>query len=279
MARSKAPQPPTPGPPQVSADKGLMLVEQLIAKARHLLENRPVSSDAHGRWLLLAENYLSKAFGTNSPNVTAVTTAGMYGTFPIDAGEEYWEQHRADVLTSQISNLEGLSELLRTDIQLDQGIAPTARVEPSGRSVFLVHGHDNAILHETARLLANLDLSTIILREQPNQGRTIIEKFEDYADAGFAVVQLTPDDRGGPSDVPTERQLPRARQNVILELGYFLGRLGRNRVCALYRKGVEIPSDYTGVAYVELDERGAWRWELARELKAAGFPIDLNRLG
>jgi len=76
---------------------------------------------------------------------------------------------------------------------------------------------------------------------------------------------------------PFEDQSARARQNVILELGYFLGKLGRNRVCALYRPGVEIPSDYTGVLYVSLDDAGAWRFQLAKELKAAGFSVDMNR--
>jgi predicted nucleotide-binding protein len=75
---------------------------------------------------------------------------------------------------------------------------------------------------------------------------------------------------------PYDAQKPRARQNVILELGYFLGRLGRNRVCALYRSGVEIPSDYAGVLFTELDEGGGWRLQLAKELKAAGLPVDMN---
>jgi len=141
----------------------------------------------------------------------------------------------------------------------------------------LVHGHDEAVLHETARFLEKLAQDIVILREQPHSGRTIIEKFEDYSDVGFAIVLLTPDDRAGIASAAYEEQKPRARQNVIFELGYFIGRLGRNRVCALYRPGGEIPSDYSGVLYVELDERGGWRLELAKEMKAAGLPIDMNK--
>ena len=70
---------------------------------------------------------------------------------------------------------------------------------------------------------------------------------------------------------------PRGRQNVVFELGYFVGHLGRNRVCTLYEPGVEIPSDFSGIVYVPIDEAGAWRTLLARELKAAGFEVDLNR--
>lgn len=92
-----------------------------------------------------------------------------------------------------------------------------------------------------------------------------------------SIALLTPDDRAGTASAAYEEQKPRARQNVIFELGYFIGRLGRNRVCALYRPGVEIPSDYSGVLYVELDERGGWRMALAKEMKAAGLPIDMNK--
>jgi predicted nucleotide-binding protein len=140
-----------------------------------------------------------------------------------------------------------------------------------------VHGHAEATLQEVARFLEQIEQEIIVLREQPNRGRTIIEKFEEYGDVGFAVVLLTPDDRGGPAAATYEEQGLRSRQNVILELGYFLGRLGRSRVCAMYTEGVEIPSDYSGVLYVPLDSGGAWRLHLARELKAAGFPIDMNK--
>lgn len=107
---------------------------------------------------------------------------------------------------------------------------------PTGHRVFLVHGHDQAVLQEVARFLERLDQDVIILREQPNRGRTIIEKFEDYGDVGFAVILLTPDDRGGPASDPPDAQCPRARQNVILELGYLPWPTGsESRVCPLSR--------------------------------------------
>jgi hypothetical protein len=109
--------------------------------------------------------------------------------------------------------------------------------------IFIVHGHDELAKESVARFIEKIGLEAIVLHEQPNAGRTIIEKFEDYSNVGFAVVLLTPDDIGSPKDKRNESQ-PRSRQNVILELGYFMGRLGRGRVCALYKEGVEIPSDY-----------------------------------
>ena len=278
MARMrKASEPPPPGPPQVSPEKGLELLRLLIEKGKALLSTQPVPEDEYGNWNLLTRNYLEKAFGVNSPNVSSVTEIGAFGAFPMDASEEWWERRRAENLSTKLHRIEGLIELLQTEIQLSA--AKPAALSPSagsGHRIFLVHGRDDALLHETARFLEKLGQQCIVLREQPNQGRTIIEKFEDYADVGYSIVMLTPDDRGGPVAETVEELRPRARQNVILELGYFLGRLGRNRVCALYRAGVEIPSDYSGVLYLEVDGRGGWKLELAKELKAAGFPIDMN---
>src|SRR5258708_3675261 len=117
-----------------------------------------------------------------------------------------------------------------------------------------------------------------ILHEKPNKGRTVIEKFSDYSNVGFAVVLLTADDRGGPKDQPYEGQSLRARQNVLLELGFFLGSLGRGKVCALCEDGVEIPSDYHGVLFVPLDKEGAWRLRLAREIREAGIPLDISKV-
>jgi predicted nucleotide-binding protein len=141
--------------------------------------------------------------------------------------------------------------------------------------VFVVHGHNEGVRESVARFLERLQLEPVVLHEQPNKGRTIIEKFTDYADVSYAVVLLTADDRGGTSAASFAEQRPRARQNVIIELGYFLGRLGRDRVCALYEDGVEIPSDYDGVIFVPL--AGDWQLRLARELNAAGLPVDMNR--
>lgn len=150
----------------------------------------------------------------------------------------------------------------------------TVTTKESNR-VFVVHGHNEAVREITARLLEKLGLEPVILHEQPNRGRTIIEKFIDYADVAFAIVLLTSDDVGGKS---AEILQPRARQNVLLELGFFLGRIGRDRVAALYEEGVEVPSDYDGVLFVPLDSAGGWRFLLARELKAAGLAVDFNRI-
>ena len=142
-------------------------------------------------------------------------------------------------------------------------------------TVFLVHGHDEAARETVRGFLTKLGIETIILHEHANEGRTIIEKFEAKSSiAQFAVVLLTPDDEGRAVGGDLR---PRARQNVILELGYFAAKFGRKGVCALMKGDIEVPSDYHGVVYLDLDGKGAWRLELAREMKAAGIEVDMNK--
>lgn len=144
------------------------------------------------------------------------------------------------------------------------------------RKIFIVHGHDEAAREGLARFCENIGFEAIILHEQASRGMTVAEKLREYGDVGFAVVLLTPDDVG--RAVKETDLRPRARQNVLLELGYFVGRLGADRVCALMRGAVEIPSDYVGVVYTEFDQAGAWKNKLGLELQAAGFEIDWNKV-
>lgn len=144
-------------------------------------------------------------------------------------------------------------------------------VMPLSTKVFVVHGHDEGARESVARFLEKIGFEAIILHEQANQGRTVIEKIEAYSDVGYAVVLLTPDDHGGKAGEPTK---PRARQNVILELGYFVGHLGRGHVCALMRGEIEVPSDWNGVVYQAMDTGGGWKGVLAKELAAVGHAID-----
>jgi predicted nucleotide-binding protein len=153
---------------------------------------------------------------------------------------------------------------------------PATRLVAANK-VFVVHGHDEAVLQAVARFLEQLELEAIILREQPDQGRTIIEKFEDYAgQVGFTVVLLTPDDLAGPAIAPGTET--RARQNVLFELGYFAGKLGRGRTCLLRKGDVQIPSDLYGVIYTDFDIGDGWKLKLVRELKAARLDFDANKM-
>lgn len=142
------------------------------------------------------------------------------------------------------------------------------------RKVFIVHGRDNSAKQEVSRFIENLGLEAIILHEQASSGMTIIEKIEHYSnDADFALVLYTACDHGRgahESKIPTKN---RARQNVVFEHGYLMAKLGRENVCSLVKGDIETPNDISGVVYVSLDELGAWKNEVSKELKACGYNI------
>jgi len=152
--------------------------------------------------------------------------------------------------------------------------------EVLNNKVFIVHGHDDSLKNELESFLKELGLEPIILHKQPDKGNTIIEKIEENSDVGFAIVLLTPDDVGYSSkeELKEESQKiknSRARQNVILELGYFVGKLGREKVCCIHKKSIELPTDVSGLLYKPLNEKlDEVKWEIVRELKAAGYIIN-----
>lgn len=140
--------------------------------------------------------------------------------------------------------------------------------------VFIVHGHDGELKAKVARRLEQQGIEAIILSEQVNRGRTIIEKLEAYSDVHVAIVLFTQDDLGcAKEEKGTEKY--RARQNVIFEAGYFMGYLGRENIIMIADKSVEIPGDLSGMVYTTKDN---WEFEMLKELNAAGMKIDMNKL-
>jgi predicted nucleotide-binding protein len=237
---------------------------------------------------------LSTAFGHNTVEYKRYTNATRLDHGPVSvvpdydlgggtrfSGAQEARKYLAEGKQEAILTLGRAIQALEEEIA-DQEAVQQASPVPSGpplpkNKVFVVHGHDEAVLQGVARFLEQLDLEAIILREQPSQGRAIIENFEHYAaQVGFAVVLLTPDDIAvGPSVPP---QATRARQNVVFELGYFAGKLGRGRACLMRRGDVEIPSDLHGIIYVDFDEAGGWKIKLVQELKAACLEFDANKM-
>ena len=199
----------------------------------------------------------------------------IYEQYGISDALEYQKGEYYTKLKDGISGLEGILERLDLYTELKSKSRPKSAF---GNDVFIVHGHDETAKLAMADFVKTFDLNPIILDEKANEGQTIIEKFEVHAgEAGYAIILLTPDDVGARKD-EKEQSNPRARQNVILELGYFMGKLGRERVCVLHKEEVELPSDIYGILYVSMDSSDGWQLKLAKEMKQAGLPIDLNKL-
>ena len=231
-------------------------------------------------WWRNTKRVITLTFGETSPHAKSLADL-IYQPWivSLDTSEhEYRQAYERDLEIAQ-----GLIKSMIVEIEEDlTDPEPTLGITADfsrigGRKVFIVHGHDQNARDAMARFAERVDLEPVILLEQASQGNTIIEKFEVNSNVGYAVVLLTGDDIGGNQDEDGRMQ-PRARQNVIFELGFFIGKLGRERVCALTKGNPEIPSDYSGVVYIPMDEGDAWQGKLVKELKAAGFDIDANKL-
>jgi predicted nucleotide-binding protein len=205
----------------------------------------------------------------------------FYGMF-LGGGQQRNElQEFKEKLNNKLTNLRQLVakiDLMKTEVpeQTISSKVPKVDSNETNNDIFIVHGHNNEVKINVARTLEKLGLNPIILHEQANAGKTIIEKFEEHSNVGFAIILLTDDDLGKAKK--DENLNHRARQNVILEMGYFIGKLGRDRVCPLYTNGVELPSDLYGLLYTEIDSAENWKIKIAKELKAAGYEIDVNKI-
>jgi len=256
---------------------------------------RELSRDAteFAGWRKDAEFRITHIFGAEGRNLEEFQGISYTPYFPpvmvVGSGVPDRTPKESDYRKSFEKGLERAERMLRSmikeigetweDVTEEQNVFSLRTNDHSDAiRVFVVHGRDDSTRQAVARVIEQLGLEAVILEEQPNQGRTVIEKFEEEAQrAGFAVVLLTPDDEGRLSEDSTELTA-RARQNAIFELGYFAGALGRDRVCVLKKGDVELPSDIYGVMYIAMGDAGGWKLELVRELKEVGFDVDANAL-
>lgn len=277
-------QPPPPPQPRVlTSDQIRQGIDRLRKRISELEAFDPAGVEQ--RWSPVThaidtaiEETLARVFGEGTPAYNRYHSAAQLDNGPLIMGggpdpaykvQEWLREGKARSLALLNQAVKGLEEDLADAGESVTISAPAQARFANNDEIFVVHGRDSPAKIEVARLIERAGLKAVILHEQPNQGRTIIEKFEAHGSAaGFAVIVVTPDDIGG---LDKDHLQPRARQNVIGEMFWFAGRLGRDRVCALKKGDVEMPSDFAGVGYTEMDERGAWKQELLRELQAAGY--------
>lgn len=193
--------------------------------------------------------------------------------------ERFWRQDgepMVSYLDSLILDVENDEFQLTESVRKPQTPALQDVKEFDFSKVFVVHGHDDHAKERTARFVEKLGLTSIVLHEQASRGRTIIEKIEEYSNVGFAIVLYSPDDLGNAkTDAENGELKGRARQNVILEHGYLMGKLGRENVVPLVIGKVELPNDISGMVYISDKD---WKVDVAREMKDAGYDIDFNKL-
>jgi len=169
------------------------------------------------------------------------------------------------------------SQLQETTSKSEAPISNKPKAPMNKSKVFIVHGHDNAAREAAARFVENLGFKAIILHEQASSGQTIIEKIEANSNVGFGIVLYTPCDLGA-SQKQKDQLKARARQNVVFEHGYLIGKIGRKNVSALVKGDVETPNDISGVVYIKMDEADSWKYAVGKEMEACGYDVDLNKI-
>jgi len=168
--------------------------------------------------------------------------------------------------------LDYFKEILKEIVNANPEIEDNKVEKIKGNTVFIIHGHDNELKTEIQLLLTRAGVNNIVLHEQPDKGRTIIDKLvEESANSNYIIALISPD------DVLIDGST-RARQNVILEIGYFIGKLGKERVRILKKGNTEIPSDLQGILYENYDASGAWKMKICKELMAVGIYVRIENV-
>lgn len=272
-------------------------LEIIYKEIDRLIEmNATTATQEFQDWKLKAARFLSHYFGMQSIEMEQFRKTQFHPIFDYDdeskciecckkgleATKRVFETYLDDISTDMLDKAEKSmqqklkemrqwqhEDMLLANISQRTSMAKTKEY----KKVFIVHGHDNALKQEVARMVEKQGLEAIILSEQANRGKTIIEKFEEHSDVGAAICLFTGDDYGKAKDATSENL--RARQNVVFEAGYFMGKLGRGNVILIASPDIEIPSDLQGVVYTNKD---MWQTDVLRELKAIGYNVDFNKL-
>ena len=239
-----------------------------------LIEHRVItSSQEFISWKTRAGRFLRTHYGENSKE--AVDFGNTHFSLMIytfnETESDYIEACKSGLVESKAVFEVYLEELKENDVTPDNEATQDNSISKS--KVFVVHGHDEALKQEVARIVEKQGLEAIILSEQANQGKTIIEKIEENADVGAAICLFTKDDYGRAKDASEDKL--RARQNVVFEAGYFMGKLGRGNVIIVADKDLELPSDMQGVVYTDSKN---WKIEVLQGLDKIGYAVDFNRL-
>ena len=272
-------------------------LEIIYKEIDRLIEmNATTATQEFQDWKLKAARFLSHYFGMQSIEMEQFRKTQFHPIFDYDdeskciecckkgleATKRVFETYLDDISTDMLDKaeksmqqkLKEMRQWQHEDMLLANASQGTSiKKAKEYKKVFIVHGHDNALKQEVARIVEKQGLEAIILSEQANRGKTIIEKFEENVDVGAAICLFTGDDYGKAKDATSENL--RARQNVVFEAGYFMGKLGREKVILIADANIEVPSDLQGVVYTS---KNMWQTDVLRELKAIGYKVDFNKL-
>jgi predicted nucleotide-binding protein len=233
------------------------------------------SSEEFTSWRTKVERLLDRIYGTDSKEAKKFRNTLFWS--PVYIGSMDADQMNIDACHNALESTRAIFNVYIEELEENQTEEPDQMVQAvkgtsemnNYKKVFIVHGHDGELKQKVARLLEKQGIEAVILSEQPNQGMTIIEKIEAYSEGVDAAICLfTPDDE-------MKDGSKRARENVVLETGYFIGKIGREKTIVVAAEGVMNLSDLKGIVYVS-DKN--WELDVLKELREIGYSVDFNKL-
>lgn len=293
MATRRPSAPPAPKPVLelvVSRDDARVRLQERIEKGLELKQRRvetretfEVLSNDYSKWDSFNSELLKRLFTTDE----MPKEYNFWGSMAMSIRESSLGEKIADVykdIDKKIHRLDSIIERLEL-IPLSvtiQAVVPTQQAilaQPRTKKVFVVHGRDEIAKTNLEVFLHEVGLEPVVLHRQADEGLTIIEKFEKHSDVGYAFILLTPDEVAYLAEEDSKPENARnkefrARPNVIFEFGYFVGKLGRSRVCCLYTGNVTLPSDVSGMIYKRYEKSiEEVAYSVIKDLKASGYGI------
>lgn len=224
-------------------------------------------------WIAECEDYIISTYGEQSAPWRVFS---RFYRDKLDGNYQETFEKQKDIVVSALSACLRITPKRSNDAkEVHQNLNTNGNLNLS--QVFIVHGHNEEVKVKVARFIEKLGFEPIILHEQASSGNTIIEKIEEYSNVGFGIVLYTPCDIGA-KQTETPELKSRARQNVVFEHGYLIGKIGRKNVCALVQGDIETPNDISGVVYVSMDNADAWHMQISKELKRSGYNVDMNKI-
>jgi len=245
-----------------------------LKRADHKSQYGSADAPEWSTFKIRVRNIVSTLVSENSPAMKLVNDG--ISTRTEGNGPDKFDLAKSNLITA----LKLVADTLENDIYGELKRSKSEAKSPLlSNKVFVVHGHDQGLKTDVERFLREIGLTPVVLHREVDQGATIIEKFEKHSDVGYAIILLTPDeisfsaDQTSIEDAQRKKEY-RARPNVIFEFGYFVGKLGRNRVCCLHKGDVVVPSDLASLVYKKVnDSIDSQAYSIIRELKAAGYKI------
>lgn len=271
---------------KISKEEAEQKIKERIEKGEELINNSSLSYDNlenfFDKWDDYNNELLQRIFTTDEYQRNYMWSGDITVAFNSFYGEPtYYE--KLEKLKKAIENKNHYLEILLEKLELIPIIKTISNdtkslINGDNKKVFIVHGRDEVSKTNLEVLLKEMGLEPIVLHRQADEGQTVIEKFEKHgSDVSYAFILLTPDEIAylASEDLLSDSERnkeKRARPNVIFEFGYFVGKLGRTRVCCLYTGDVEIPSDLKGLVYKQFHKDvKEVAWDIQKDLKAIGI--------